>query len=289
MRILLDTDIGDDIDDALALALALRLTDVELVGVTTVFRDTGARARMARYLLDRFGRQDVPVYIGTGKPLAGSLPRAELEPQLTLTPDTVAHASSTHAVDFIRSTYAMPDSDVTLVTIGPLTNLALALAIDPNLAQRIPRVVAMGGCVGRAAPEWNILCDATAAQIVLGAGLSLTLVPLDVTMETRMRQEQIDAMRAVDSDQMRWLMTLIEAWYSRTNHLPVLHDPLALAIALDPGLVETQPLALDVVTAPGPGHGITCMVGDQRRPVDVALRVDGPRFVDWFTAQLTAA
>lgn len=290
MRILLDTDIGDDIDDALALALALalRLPDVELVGVTTVFRDTGARARMARYLLDQFGREDVPVYSGTGKPLAEPLPNTQLEAQLRLTPAGVAHASSTHAVDIIRNTYSVPDSDVTLVTIGPLTNLALALAIDPSLAQRIPRVVSMGGYIGRAAPEWNILCDAEAAQIVLRASLPLTLIPLDVTMETRMRQEQIDALRAVDSDQMRWLVTLIDAWNGTSQHLPILHDPLALAAAILPGWVETEPIALDVVTAPGPGRGITCVVHDQRRPVDVALRVDGPRFVEWFTAQLTA-
>ncbi len=289
MRILLDTDIGDDIDDAYALALVSRLPDVELVGVTTVFRDTAARARMARHLLDRLRLRDVPVYSGTGKPLVDSLPRVELEPQLLLTPDDVAHASSMHAVDIIRNTYSAPDNDVVLVTIGPLTNLALALAIDPSLAERIPRVVAMGGYVGRASPEWNILCDATAASIVLGAGLSLLLVPLDVTMETRMRQEHIDALRAVDSDQMRWLMTLTDAWYGKTQHLPTLHDPLAVAAAFHPGLVETEPRALDVITTRGPEQGITHVVQDQRRPVDVALRVDGPGFVDWFTEQLTRA
>jgi inosine-uridine nucleoside N-ribohydrolase len=230
----------------------------------------------------------VPVYSGTGKPLAEPVPATELEAQLKLTPAGVAHASSTHAVDIIRNTYTAPDSDVTLVTIGPLTNLALALAIDPSLAGRIPRVVAMGGYVGRAAPEWNILCDAEAAQIVLRAGLPLTLIPLDVTMETRMSQEQIDALRAVDSDEMRWLMTLIDAWAGTAQHLPMLHDPLALAAAIQPDWVETEPIALDVITTPGPARGITHVVHDQRRPVDVAMRVDGPGFVKWFTAQLTA-
>jgi inosine-uridine nucleoside N-ribohydrolase len=84
-------------------------------------------------------------------------------------------------------------------------------------------------------------------------------------------------------------MTLIATWAGNTQNMPVLHDPLALAVALQPGLVETESLALDVVTSPGPGHGITCIVRDGRPPVDVALRVDGPRFVDWFTAQLSAA
>ena len=286
MRILLDTDIGDDIDDALALALALRLPDVDLAGVTTVFRDTAARARMARHLLDLFGRPDVPVAAGAGKPLLGAMPREPHEPQLDLTPAGVADAASAHAVDKIRSTYAQPGSDVTLVTIGPLTNLALALALDPTLAERIPRVVVMGGRIGRAAPEWNIKCDPEAAAIVLGAGLPLTLVPLDVTLETTMRSEHLEALKAAETEQARWLMTLTEAWQAKTKRMPVLHDPLALAVALDPAWVETQRLALDVVTATGPGRGITCVVSGDAAPVDVALGVDGPHFVDWYTEQI---
>src|SRR3712207_5452335 len=139
MRILLDTDIGDDIDDALALALALRHPHIEIAGVTTVFRDTRARARMARHLLTQYGYGDVPVYVGAGKPLLEPMPREPHEPQLDMTPDDVQRIDGIHAVEAIRAMYAQPGSDVTLVTIGPLTNLALALALDPTLAQRIPR------------------------------------------------------------------------------------------------------------------------------------------------------
>ena len=286
MRILLDTDIGDDIDDALALALALRLSEVELVGVTTVFRDTVARARMARHLLDLFDRGDVPVYAGAARPLLSPMPREPHEPQLDLTPAEVTSAADQHAVDVIRNTYTQPGDDVTLVTIGPLTNLALALALDPSLAERIPRVVVMGGSIGRTKPEWNIKCDPEAAAIVLRAGLPLTLVPLDVTMRTGMCADHLAALDAVAAEELRWLMTLTRAWQTRQNTLPILHDPLALAVALDPGWVKTEQLSLDVVTTPGPGRGITCVLADESLPVDVALQVDGARFVDWFVATI---
>jgi inosine-uridine nucleoside N-ribohydrolase len=286
MRVLIDTDIGDDIDDALALALALRHPEIELVGVTTVFRDTLARARMARYLLDLYGHRDVPVYAGSGKPLMEPMPRVPHEPQLDLTPADVADPQQRHAVEAILTTYAQPGSDVTLVTIGPLTNLALALAIDPTLAERIPRVVTMGGQIGRTAAEWNIVCDPEAAAIVLRAGLRLTLVPLDVTLQTGLQDRHIEALTAATDQPTRWLMTLTRAWQAKSNHLPILHDPLAVAVALDPGRVKTQPLSLDVVTDAGPGRGITCVVRDTHPPVDVALEVDGEQFVDWYVEQI---
>lgn len=290
MRILLDTDIGDDIDDALALALALQLPSIDLVGVTTVFRDTAARARMARHLLDRFDYRNVPIYAGAGRPLGrhvvGDPALEHAAAQLALTPAEVTNAGVAHAVDLIRNTFVEPGSDVVLVTIGPLTNLALALALDPGLARRIPRVVAMGGQIGRAAGEWNIRCDPEAAAMVLGAGLPLTLVPLDVTTKTRMQARHLRALEEASAPAVQWLATLTDAWQSEGNQLPVLHDPLALAVAQDSAWVDLQTLRLDVVTAPGPGRGITCVVSGDVPPVQVALGVDGDRFVDWFTEQI---
>ncbi len=286
MRVLIDTDIGDDIDDALALALAMRHPAIDLIGVTTVFRDTQARARMARHLLDLYGHRHVPVHAGSGKPLMEPVPRLPLEPQLDLTPAEVMNPAHSHAVEAILGTYSEPGSDVILVTIGPLTNLALALAIDPSLAERIPRVVTMGGQVGRAAPEWNILCDAEAAAIVLRAGLPLTLVPLDVTTRTGMQARHIAELEAAEDEPTHWLMTLTRSWKAKPNHLPILHDPLALAVAFDPGRVKTQDLSLEVLTASGPGRGITCVAEGVNPPVHVALEVDGEGFVDWYVEQV---
>jgi purine nucleosidase len=286
MRILLDTDIGDDIDDALAIALAIRHPSIDLVGVTTVFRDTVRRARMARHLLDIYGRPDIPVYAGAGNPILSGPPPGSAELQLDLTPPDISVAASAHAVDIIRHTYAEPGSDITLVTIGALTNLALALAIDPGLATRIPRVVTMGGWFGRARPEWNIKCDAEAAAIVLKSGLPLTLVPIDVTGLTMMRPDHIAAIQAATDEPTRWLTRLIETWQSHTLHLPVLHDPLALAVALDDSRVKTETMRIEVVTASGAGRGITCIVDQGSPPVEVAMEIDGPRFVDWFTEQI---
>jgi inosine-uridine nucleoside N-ribohydrolase len=118
---------------------------------------------------------------------------------------------------------------------------------------------------------------------VLAAGLPLMLVPLDVTTKTGMRDEHIAALQSAPDEPSRWLMTLTQAWQKQQNNLPILHDPLALAVALDPSWVQSEALRLDVVTAPGPGRGITCVVPAGSPTIDVAMEVDGPRFVDWFT------
>lgn len=286
MRILIDTDIGGDIDDALALALALRLPDVNIIGVTSVWGDTHARALMARHLLNLFGAGDVPVYAGVGKPLLGPLPRDLHQPQLNLTPTEITSPASGHAVDFIRNAYAEPGSDVTLVTLGPLTNLALALAIEPALAERIPHVVVMGGQVGLPEPDtWNFLCDVEAAAIVFRAGLRLTLVPLDVTLQTQMRAEHLEALKHCDDERVRWLLTLLQVWQEHENHLPILHDPLAIAVAVDPTVVRMQRMSLDLITETGPERG-RVQGREGASTVEVAMEVDGPRFVDWFTERL---
>lgn len=286
MRILLDTDIGDDIDDAYALALALLDPAIELVGITTVWGDTSARARMARHLLDVFGHGDIPVYEGVGKTILGNAQVAVSQAQLEMTPANIASASTVHAVDAIRNTYAHPGSDIVLVTIGPLMNLALALAVDPTLAERIPHVYAMGGNIADAAPEWNIRCDAIASSIVLRSGVPLTLIPFNITQQTGLGPEHIAALDAAPGDAMRWLMKLTHAWHADKPYWPVLHDPLTLAVAVNNGWVQTKRFAVDVVVEPGPMQGATVVVPDREPTISVATAIDGPAFARWFTQTL---
>jgi purine nucleosidase len=281
MRILLDTDLGDDIDDAYALVFALLHPNIELVGVTTVWGDTGARARMARHLLDLWGYGYVPVYAGVGKPILGSAQVDVSQAQLAMTPPNVAAASTVHAVDAIRNTYAQAGSDIALVTIGPLMNLGLALAVDPSLAERIPHVYVMGGNVAEAEPEWNIRCDPIASAVVLRSGVPLTLVPFNVTQQTWLDADHIAALEAVPSEPMRWLMQLTQAWHADKTYWPVLHDPLTVAIAADNALVRTERVALDVIDP-----GTTVVVPDREPTVTVATEVDGRGFARLFAHML---
>ncbi len=286
MRILLDTDIGDDIDDAYALALALIDPDIELVGVTTVWGDTVARARMVRHLLDLYKHGDVPVYSGVGNTILGDSHIAVSRAQLDLTPDTMFAASTVHAVDAIRNTYARPDSDVVLVTIGPLMNLALALAIDPTLAQRIPHVYAMGGNFASTEPEWNMRCDPIASSIVVRSGVPLTLVPFNITRQTGLGPTHIAALEAVSDDAVKWLMQLTHAWHADKPHAPVLHAPLTVAVAANSSWARTERFAVDVAIEAGALQGTTAVVANREPTIDVVTEVDGRAFADWFTQTL---
>jgi purine nucleosidase len=200
LPILLDTDIGDDIDDALALTVVLNSPELELVGVTTVFRDAPRRAILARQLLDMGGRGDVPAVAGCSEPLFPSWDKfpggKSLGRQFEALDDSLQWTDTNRAVEFIIDKvrdFASRGERLTLVPIGALTNLALAFLWAPDIIPQC-RVVLMGGKWGSkfAEPdaEWNILCDPEAAALVFRSGVDLTMVGLDVTMQCVLSPEE---------------------------------------------------------------------------------------------------
>src|SRR5579863_9829432 len=170
--ILLDTDIGGDIDDAFAVALILRSPELDLLGVTTVSGDTQARARLAAKMLWEAGRHSVPVAAGEpGKPL----PIDQCRWAAGFTSPQLLKQS---AVDFLKKQFDKRPGEITLVAIGPLTNIAALLRTDPSIACKIKRIVMMGGAIAHGygdnpqpVPEYNIYADAPAAQAVFTSGV----------------------------------------------------------------------------------------------------------------------
>ena len=296
-KIILDTDIGDDIDDALALTFALLCGEIEVVGVTTVFRDTARRAELACCVLDALGRGDVPVYAGLGKPLFdnASKGQAAIETHRPRQMEAIrqypgpSRPADGRAVDYIVDTLMGGDGDVTLVPIGPLTNIAAALTVEPRLAQKTT-ICLMGGCVGRMIAEWNILCDPEAAHVVLGAGVPITLVGLDVTEACRLDNAQVQAIGSVDRPINRLCFDLIQLWRkdSGREH-PVLHDPLAIAMVFDPTFCETRSSAIHVETRSDRLNGATVRVRSDEfeANAEVCVDVDSERFVSHFVNTLT--
>ncbi len=296
-KIILDTDIGDDVDDALALTFALLCGQIELVGVTTVFRDTTRRAELACCVLDTLGRGDVPVFAGTGKPLFDSHAkgRAAIESHrprqmeaIRRYPGTAGPAAG-RAVDFIVDTIMSGDGDITLVPIGPLTNIAAAFTLEPRLAEKTT-ICLMGGCVGRLRAEWNIFCDPEAAHVVFGAGVPITMVGLDVTEKCRLSAAQVEAIGLVDRTINRLCFDLIQLWRedSGREH-PILHDPLAVAMVFDPGICETRSRAIHVETRSDRLNGATVPIRSDaiESNAEVCVRVDSERFVSHFVNTLT--
>ncbi|MEV0838285.1 nucleoside hydrolase [Actinocatenispora sera] len=202
-RVVLDTDIGSDVDDALALAVLLGSPEVDLVGVTTVYGDTALRARLAARLARLAGREVVAV-AGQREPLSGrdvwwagheggSFDDLGDEP-----------ISAGDGVDFLVDTVRSAPGEIDLVAIGPLTNVAAAVRADPRFAGTLRHLYVMGGRFGHApdggpgprTAEHNFRSDATAAHLVHAAGIRSTTTGLDVTTTVRLGRAAVDRIGA---------------------------------------------------------------------------------------------
>ncbi len=299
--IILDTDIGSDVDDALALALLLSHPDVELVGVSTVYGDVACRARIAQKLLRLAGRPDVPVFPGAGQPL--SLDRSVWwgghEGEGILEGDEWHEpVRGTHAVDWLVDTIMARPGEITLVTIGPMTNIALALRREPQLARAVKAVVSMGG-VARVASnaldlpvaEHNIRCDPVAARIVFEAGWVVTMIGLDVTMQAMITREDMRRVTAAGTPFHAALGRLVDRWLRFVGRdRTALHDPLAAATAMGMPFVTCQDLRVDVETKGRITDGATVVRrASAQAPANarVALAVEADAFVRYYVEQVS--
>lgn len=239
---LLDTDIGTDVDDILALVLLARAPEFRLVGVTTVYGDTTLRARMVRQVLDQMGRSDIPIGIGasatrTNRPIFWAGHEGQGMPGLENTPVDV----SLTAADLLRRAAADHAGQLDLFAIGPLTNVAAAIEADAAFAASLHHLYLMGGAFWMDKPEHNIKSDAEAAAIVFRSGVPMTVCGLDVTLRALLRESDMPRLRKakdgvgpVLEDQVRRWWSFIEA---NENHL---HDPLAILPAVRPELFRFE-------------------------------------------------
>lgn len=278
--VLLDTDIGDDIDDAFALALQLASPEVELRGVTTVFGDAHTRARLVRRLLDADGRKDIPV--ASGQP-----PRAK--PETSGQMQYGLHAGiraidAEPAVDFLYRRLKAHPGELTLLAIGPLTNVADLLTRHPDCQPWIKRVVLMGGSVHRGykpdtkpEPEWNIKCDVKAAQVVFMSGVPLTVAPLDATADVKLEAEARRKVFAARTPLTEGLEELYRLWGRET---PVLFDPVAAALCFTDELCKMEELQLRV-----DDRGMTRPAGGKAN-ARVATAVRRDRFIAWYVGRV---
>jgi inosine-uridine nucleoside N-ribohydrolase len=273
---ILDTDIGDDIDDAFALALVLRSPELRLLGVTTAYGDTELRARLVERYLAAVGRKDIPVAAGVATPhdnVFSQAAYARQEPERK-------HADG---VAFLLRQIRAHPGQITLIAIGPLVNEQAAIERDPATFRQLKRVVLMGGSVYRGYDgqnrerrppdaEWNINRDPAGAKALLAAGVPVFMMPLDSTqihLETAER-EKIFAHGSPLTDQ---LTLLYHQWMAGTeghSPAPTLFDPVAVAYAIRPELCPATLLHLEVdekgFTRPGDGapNVQVCLQSDEK-------------------------
>jgi inosine-uridine nucleoside N-ribohydrolase len=305
-RVIIDTDPG--IDDTMAILLALASPEVRVEALSIVFGNTSAEqgARNAQAVLEVAGRSDIPVAVGARKPLVrpyhgrGALVHGR---------DGLGETGlggdrpvpDLRAIDLLISRIAQAPGEITLVALGPLTNLALAVSAEPRLAQWTREVVVMGGAVrtrGNATPvaEANIHNDPEAARIVFHAGWPVTLVGLDVTQQVLMTPDDLRRLTAPQTPVTRLLATITPFYmegYRRRLGIDgfYVHDPTAMAAVIAPALFETVTVYVDVVTGDDRALGQT--IADFRGQwshepnLRVCVRVDASAVLNLYHERVT--
>lgn len=289
-KIIIDTDIGDDIDDALAIVLALKSPELDLVGLTTVYRNTSIRTKLALQLLKAYGRLDIPVAKGIGKPMFAKTNVEDIPCQWSDDYHDIEMNCDQHAVDYIIQ-QVQRDPEITIVAIGPLTNIACAVMKMPEVMKQA-NIVLMGGMYSAHYPEWNIVSDPEAAEIVFSSGLRLTMVGLDVTLKCRLTEEDVEKIKQASKSEIGFLSRLLTQWMDSSKHLPILHDPLTVSYLCHPELLKIEPKRILVECKGEHTRGMTV---EQRevffnRPletnVNVAVDVNKEAFVELFMQRL---
>ncbi len=298
--VVIDTDPG--IDDAVAILLALQSPEFDVRGMTTVAGNIGiaTTTRNAGRLLAYAGRADIPVIAGAAAPLSRKgFDVADIHGDDGLGgvafPEPVGPAGD----DAVAWLAALLDENeagaVDILALGPLTNIARLVTDHPSSARRIGQVIAMGGAVhepGNIGPrsEFNMAADPEAADIVLRAGLDLTLIPLDVTRKVRATREYTTALKTSGAPSAVVSAELIDAYFQSGNgrESRPLHDPCVMLQAIDATLFGVERLRLTVDTTDGQDVGALLIDEQHGAPVKVAMAVDAGGVLGLLLARLAA-
>jgi len=248
-KVIIDTDIGDDIDDAFAVALALRSPELQIIGITTTFGDTETRAKLLDRFLAEAGRPDIPVAAG-----APTAPKTAFTQRRYAEGSKFAKATHRDAVNFLLEQIQHHPGEITLIAIGPLMNIGAAIDKDPVTFRKLKRVVMMGGSIERGYgdlgydpphgpdAEWNIVNDIPSAQKLFAAGVPLFVMPLDAT-QLKLDEVKRAYLFRQGTPTTDALTLLYHEWGQET---PTLFDPMTIAFAVKPELCPVLPMRIFV-------------------------------------------
>ena len=306
-RIIIDTDPGQD--DAVAILLALASPEeIEVAGIVAVAGNVplAHTERNARRIVELAGRADVPVYAGCARPMARKLVTAEhVHGRTGLDgvdlPDPKVPLQAKHGVDFIVETLrASPPGSITLCTLGPLTDIAMALVMAPDIAQHIREIVMMGGAyfeVGNITPtaEFNIYVDPEAADVVMKSGVPIVMAPLDLThriLATRQRLDVIGRLGNKAGLAVAGLLSFSERFdLAKYGSIGApLHDPTVIAYLLKPELFTGKTINVSIETSSQLTLGMTVadwwQITDRPRNVNYLRDGDSDGFFALLTERL---
>lgn len=275
--ILLDTDPGNDIDDALAISYLLCKPECDLLGITTVTGPVEQRAAIAEVLCYTAGRTDIPIVCGRSDVLAygqGQPWCAQYEPVASM-PHRLDRKQD-EAVDFLRSTIRQSPGEITLLSIGPFSNVALLFAIDREIPFLLKQFISMAGVFRRDFnTEWNCVCDPVAAAMVAHSRRSHHYwVGLDVTLECTMDKAECE--ERFKGPLLELVLKMATKWFEREGKI-TFHDPLAAAAIFNPNLLKFEQGRVEV----NPEKGQTKFIKEDGYDF-IATGVDTPGFFEEF-------
>ncbi len=274
-KVIIDTDIGDDIDDAFALALALSNHHLQILGVTTAWGDTNLRARLVARFLQETGHEDIPVAAGPETPFGTAFTQAGWARAYPEPPN-----GWPSAIDFILDAIHKNPGQVTLISLAPLSNVGALIERDPATFRNLKRVVMMGGSIRKGYgdlgdmpdrgpdAEYNIKMDIPAARELFASGVPIDMMPLDST-QLRLEAPLRATLFAQHTPSTDALTELYRQWVAFPPHLtPILFDAMAVAVVIDPGLCPTTSMHLHVDdkgftrVVPGTPNANVCLHSD---------------------------
>lgn len=279
IKLILDTDIGTDVDDAWALALCLASEEIDLLGVTLVHADLDVRANIALKMLKLAGRTDVPVYRGLSRTLVpdGEYIWAGHEGTDTDFSDISGLSARDGAVDFILDTVEANPGEVVICPIGPLTNIGEAIRRNPEVMRKVRKLAIMGTTYAGEGPdaaerEHNGWVDPVATKLVLESKIPATVVGLNVTTKVSVRREDVKKLEG--SPLGNYLTAMTYQYYGLIGRdYTYMHDPLAVAAVFDPEVVSTRRMSAHVLD-----DGRAAYLTDPEGWLDVCVGVFPERF-----------
>jgi purine nucleosidase len=287
-KVIIDTDIGDDIDDAFALALALKSPALEIVQANSDYGDTALRARLLKRFLDAAGRGDIPIGIGISTPSATNFTQRRYAERVPAE-DVPKRDAVESTLELIRKY----PGEITLIALGPDVNVGMMIERDPETFHKLKRVVMMGGSVSKGylsdswpysielpgpEPEWNMAQDIWGAQKLFASGVPIYMMPLDAT-QLKLEEVKRRILFRHDSPITNQLLILYVQWGQLT---PTLYDPVAVAYSIDPRFCPTTPMRIRV-----DDKGYTRV--EQGEPnAQVCLKSDPQKFFGFYMGTLLA-
>lgn len=323
-KVIIDTDLRlPPQDDSFAVLFALNSPELDVLGLTLVFGNTYLSQETADALkwLEVAGYEDVPLYLGFARPLFYHMVYEEMEqadsyerPTINTTGAYQSYEAKAPlgefaelepqqegAVEFIVRTIMENPGEITLIPIGPLTNIAAAIRLEPRIVDNVKQVVIMGGSLGSLptpgyseeggnVPEFNFRLDAEAAKIVMTSGMSIVLSPLNVSRKTSLQAEHYEEMIAMGGPVADVIEQRVDF---RENTSNLMFDQVAVGYVIDPTIITgMEEVYVDVETTPGPDYGLSFARmspwagAPEAKPVKVQYDLDWPRFIELFMERM---